>query len=174
MATETAEPTTPDLTLDVAPEVTPEQEPEAEAFDSEKALAKIRKANAEAQALRARAKEAETKAATAEALAARVPELEATLVRERVARRLGLPDELVDRLRGATEAEVLADAESLVKLVTPKAPPKSAKPVESLQTGSGDGAAGETLDQRIAAAQKAKDWRTVLHLQNEKLIPSSK
>jgi hypothetical protein len=75
--------------------------------------------------------------------AKRVPDLEAQLVRERVARKLGLPDALVDRLRGGTEDEVMADAESLVALVAPKAP-KQQRPVEALQPGSGRAATGPT------------------------------
>lgn len=137
-----------------APEVTaaaPEAEaPAAEAdptpaddFDATRALEKIRKANAEARALRERAKVAEDKAASLEDVAKRATDLEAQLVRERVARRLSLPDELVDRLRGATEDEVMADAEKLVALVAPKARPQApARPVESLQPGSGAAESG--------------------------------
>lgn len=121
---------------------TDQQQPDEEPFDAPRALEKIRKANSEAKALRERAKAAEDATATAEqkakdleAQAARVSDLEAQLTRERVARKLGLPDALVDRLRGTTEVEVLADAESLVALVAPKSKP--ARPVESLQTGTG-------------------------------------
>lgn len=108
---------------DVDSPATPEPETTSEPdFDAARALDKIRKANAEAKALRDRAKSAEDKLATAEELAKQVPDLQAQLVRERVARKLGLPDALVDRLRGATEAEVMADAEALVTLVAPSQP----------------------------------------------------
>lgn len=137
------------------------------AFDAEKALAKIRKANSEARALRERTKTAEDKAADLAATAAKVPDLEAELVRERVARKLSLPDELVDRLRGATEAEVMADAEKLVALVAPR-PKASSRPVESLQPGSGS-TPEPSLDDRIAAARQAGDFRTVISLENQKL-----
>lgn len=120
-----------------------DQQPD-EAFDASRAMEKIRKANSEAKALRERAKAAEDATATAEqkakdleAQAARVPDLEAQLTRERVARKLGLPDALVDRLRGTTEEEGLADAEALVALVAPKQ--KTLRPVESLKPGSGAG-----------------------------------
>lgn len=104
-----------------ATETTPDP---ADDFDAARALEKIRKANAEAKSLRERAKNAEDaktaaelRAATLEADANRVADLEAQLVRERVARRLGLPDPLVDRLKGGTEEEVMADAEQLLALV---------------------------------------------------------
>lgn len=113
-----------------------------EEFDAARAMDKIRKANAEAKSLRDRAKaaedaqaNAEQKAKDLESAAARIPDLEAQLLRERIARKIGLPDALVDRLRGTTEADVLADAESLVALVTPK--PKPGRPVESLLPGTG-------------------------------------
>lgn len=148
--------------------------PTADEFDASRALDKIRKANAEAKALRERAKVAEDKATSLEDVAKRVPDLEAQLVRERVARRLSLPDELVDRLRGATEDEVMADAEKLVALVAPKQRPAAAaaRPVESLQPGSGVAAsgpaqlsradmAGMTADQ-IVAAKAAGQFDTLL------------
>jgi hypothetical protein len=135
------------------PEGTAVPDPSAETpeptedFDPARAMEKIRKANAEAKALRDRAKAAEGAQATAEqkakdleSAAARIPDLEAQLVRERIARKLSLPDALVDRLRGTTEGEVMADAESLVALVAPRA--KSTRPVESLQTGTGKADSG--------------------------------
>jgi hypothetical protein len=52
--------------------------------------------------------------------AAKVADLEAQLVRERVGRRLGLSDVLIDRLHGATEEEISADAKALLAAL-PKA-----------------------------------------------------
>ncbi len=130
-----------DTTTTTEPETTVTETDDT--FDPARALEKIRKANAEAKSLRDRAKAAEAQQASAEqkakdleSAAARIPDLEAQLVRERVARRIGLPDALVDRLRGANEAEVLADAESLIALVAPKSN-KPTRPVEALQVGSG-------------------------------------
>lgn len=121
-----------------------EESSQEQPFDPAAALAKIRKANQEAKALRERTKGAEKRAETAEEQAKRVPELEAALRREQVARKVGLPDELVDRLRGDTAEEMLADAEKLVSLigssVKPPAPPRPV--VESLQPGSGEGGSG--------------------------------
>lgn len=141
--TGTPDPSTTPPEGTAAPESTePETTEPSEDFDPARAMEKIRKANAEAKTLRDRAKAAEGAQATAEqkakdleSQAARIPDLEAQLVRERIARRIGLPDALVDRLRGGTEAEVLADAESLIALVAPKS--KATRPVESLSPGTG-------------------------------------
>jgi hypothetical protein len=63
----------------------------------------------------------ETKAAAAELAVAR----------ERAGRKYGLPDELVERLQGADEAELLADAEKLRALLKPGTPPPPAPPAPS-------------------------------------------
>lgn len=165
---------TPATATPEAPEATEAAEPTTDNdFDATRALEKIRKANAEARALRERAKTAEDRATTAEDTAKRVPDLEAQLVRERVARKIGLPDELVDRLRGTTVDEVMADAEKLVALVAPRQRPNAAaRPVESLQPGSGVAAsgpaqlsrsdmAGMSADQ-IVAAKAAGQFDTLL------------
>ena len=100
-------------------------------FDSERAMEKIRKANSEALNLRKRVKELEQYEAAARAaddakkteaekfaeqLAAvtrRADDLQVELLRERVARKAKLPDELADRLRGTTIEELEADAKAL-------------------------------------------------------------
>lgn len=132
-ATDTVE--TPDTTPDAPAEVAETTEPPEPTFDPERAQATIKKIRSEKLAAAERARKAEDRATAAEDAAKRVPDLEAQLVRERVARKLNLPDALVDRLRGATEDEVMADAESLVALVAPKI--KTTRPVESLQPGTG-------------------------------------
>jgi hypothetical protein len=116
--------------------------------DWSKVQEKLRKTNAEARALRERAKVAEEQAKAAEDKAASVDaisrerdELQAQLLRERVARQVGLPDALVDRLRGSTAEEVAADAETLVALIAPKAK-QPGRPVEALTPGSGIDTAG--------------------------------
>ena len=58
-----------------------------------------------------------------------------------MARQLGLPDALVDRLRGNTAEEGAADAESLVAVIAPKAK-QPGRPVEALTPGSGTDTAG--------------------------------
>lgn len=102
-------------------------------FDADKAAERIRKLQSEAKNLRARAKDAETKAAGVDERDKRIQSLESDLLRERVGRRLNLPDELVDRLRGGTEDELLADAEKLVGLIGAR--PASRKPAEQLRGG---------------------------------------
>lgn len=148
-------------------------------FDAARAMDKIRKANAEAKALRDRAKAAEdakaaalTEVETAKQEAAQVPTLKAQLLRAEVALELGLPASLAKRLVGGTRDELLADAEELLATVTPAAKgSKASRPVESLAPGSGPTSTGPSLDQQIAAAQKAGDWRAVIALQNSKLSP---
>lgn len=120
---------------------TPQEGTEAESedwrsnFDADKAADRIRKLQSEAKNLRERAKQAEKKAEGVDEKDQRITALEADLLRERVGRRLNLPDELVDRLRGNTEDEILADAEKLVSIVGK--PSSSSKPTEVLR-GGGD------------------------------------
>lgn len=104
-------------------------------FDADKAAERIRKLQSEAKNLRERAKTAEQKAAGADEKDQRISSLEGELLRERVGRRLNLPDELVDRLRGNSEEEVLADAEKLVSIVGKT--PGTKRPTETLR-GGGD------------------------------------
>lgn len=134
--TEAEEPQEVEATESDAPEAEDKPEDWRNDFDAEKALEKIRKQNSELKNLRARAKQAEEKAAGVEEKDSRLKQLEADLLRERVGRKLGLPDELVDRLRGSSEEEMLADAEKLVELLSPRRP-VSQKPVETLR-GGGD------------------------------------
>lgn len=102
-------------------------------FDPDKAADRIRKLQSEAKNLRTRAKAAEEKAAGADEKDQKIQTLEGQLLRERVGRRLGLPDELVDRLRGDDEDTVLADAEKLVGLLGK--PTTTRKPAEQLRGG---------------------------------------
>lgn len=85
------------------------------------------KANAEAAARLAQLEESqksveERLTSRAEKAEARIPELERENARLRVALAKGLPVDLVDRLRGDTEDELAADADSLLALVKPDAP----------------------------------------------------
>ncbi|MFD6636763.1 hypothetical protein ACFWDN_13210 [Micromonospora chalcea] len=86
---------------------------------------KLTKANAEAANYRTRLREVEKKlseaktpedfeTATKELREANV-NLERQLLRERVARKAGLPDDLAERLQGATQEELEADAKKLQK-----------------------------------------------------------
>lgn len=103
-------------------------------FDADKAAERIRKIQSENKNLRERAKSAEEKAKGVDEKDQRITALQAELLRERVGRRLNLPDELVDRLRGDNEEEILADAEKLVAIVS-KPTPGGGKPTERLRGG---------------------------------------
>lgn len=125
-----------EVTEDV--EETEDTEQPDEAFDADKAREKIRKVNSENRTLRERAKNAEAKAKGAEDSGKRVSELEAENMRLRVAAKLGgqLPDDLIDRLRGNTEEELLEDAEKLLGHFERKKPPTQ-QPRENLRGGGG-------------------------------------
>jgi hypothetical protein len=97
---------------------------------------RLTKANAEAANYRTRLRDAETKlgsAKTVEEFETAVTDLktanerlEAELLRERVARKFDLPDDLAGRLHGATVEELEADAKALAKYAsTPATPPGS-------------------------------------------------
>lgn len=105
-----------------------------EEIDATGLLDKVRKQNSELKNLRARAKEAEAKASTADDKDKQIAELQSTLLRERVARKSGLPDKLVERLVGDDEESLMADAEALLELFAKKSPPSS-KPSEALRGG---------------------------------------
>lgn len=115
----------------------PGDEPdEGETFDSARALDKIKKLNSEAANLRKRAKEAEEKASGADQSSQKVTALEADVLRLRVGLKHGLPEKVIDRLRGSTEEELLADAQALLESFSPARPPSN-RPVERLR-GGGD------------------------------------
>lgn len=96
-------------------------------FDPDKAMERIKKLQSENKNLRTRAKSAEEKADGAEEKDSRIASLEKELLRERVARKLNLPDALIDRLRGDTEDDLLDDAQKLIGLVS-GGKPKPANP----------------------------------------------
>lgn len=176
--------TTPEET---APEAVAPDEP----FDADRAKAKIEKANREAAALRARLKEAEPLVAkareleeaqktaeqrAAEALAAaekRAATAEAELIRAQVAAEKGLTAAQAKRLVGTTRDELLADADEFLSLMPPAQPAQPAAasrtPVEALRPGALPNPGPLSLDEQIAAANKAGDWRAVITLQNQKL-----
>lgn len=104
-------------------------------FDSQTTLTKIRKLNAEAAALRKRAKEAEEKAATVTERDSEIAALKAQNLRLRVGATLGLPQQLLSRLQGETEEEIMADAETLLALFEKKTPPSERTRIQ-LKTGA--------------------------------------
>lgn len=139
--TDPIEPTDPPQEGDPA-----DPEGEDEKFDLERALAKIRKQNSEAENLRKRAKEAEEKAAGSDEKDSRIKALEAENLRIRVGAKHGLPEELIERLRGETEEEILADAEKLLAFVAPTRRPPTDKPTERLRGGTAPTAEPEETD----------------------------
>ena len=135
----------------------PEPEGEQpEPFDQERAMAKIRKANQEARALRAKAKAAEAKASTADQAEARAEKAEAQLLKLRVAMKYSLPEQLASRLNGTTEEELTKDAEELLQMFTPKVP--SGRPKPELRPGSGPSGdlTDDEMDPRKLAAKIAR------------------
>lgn len=135
-------------TTEQEPQEGAEQEPtdDGDKFDPSKALEKIRKLNSEAANLRKRVKEAEGKAADTGEKDDRIKALEAENLRIRIGARHGLPDTLIDRLKGDTEEEILADAEKLLELVTPAKRPPTVKPTERLSGGGDPTAEPEETD----------------------------
>lgn len=64
---------------------------------------------------------------------AQIKGYETAALKSRVARELGIPDELADRLTGESEDDIRKDAEGLSALLKrrePKAPPRSTEPAD--------------------------------------------
>lgn len=99
---------------------------EPEQWDHARALAKIRKANAEAKAQRERAKAAEAKAATLDEVTRERDALRAQANRYQIAAETGLDPFLASRLQGDTLEEMREDAQALLEHVAPLAPPSQA------------------------------------------------
>jgi hypothetical protein len=121
-------------------------------FDPERARKKIAKQNSELKNLRERAKAAEQKAdGVSEETQKRIDALEAEKLRFEVAFEIGLPKELVPRLQGSTKEELLADADSLLELVSPAKRPPTNRPQESLRGGGEPEREPEETDPRKIA-----------------------
>lgn len=125
----------------------------AEAWNPERARAKIRKLNSEARSVKERLKAAEEAAKTSETeKSAQLTELETKNLHLRVGLRLGLPEELIDRLRGSTEEEVVKDAEGLIDLIAPAPAMSDGRPKPRLRGGTEPAAEPEETDPRKLAA----------------------
>lgn len=122
------------------------EESEDAPFDADRALAKIRKLNSENKNLRDAKKVAEEKAAGTDEKDTRIQALEAENLRIRIGARHGLPDELIDRLKGDSEEEILADAEKLLALVSTRKAPPTRQPREALRGGGDPSAPTEETD----------------------------
>ena len=117
------------------PDESDDIELEGDNFDPKKVLAKIKKQNSELKNLRDRAKQAEQKVEqTSEDKDKEISNLQTQLLRERVGRKTGLPDQLVERLKGDDEESMLKDAEDLLEVFAKSRPP-TAKPHEQLRGG---------------------------------------
>jgi hypothetical protein len=108
-----------------------------DAFDAARAKEALRKKNNENRALRKRTADAEAKAKDADGKDTRITALEAENLRLRVGARHGLPEALIERLKGNTEEEILQDAEKLLELVSPTKRPPTNQSKERLR-GGGD------------------------------------
>lgn len=79
------------------------------------------------QAQLAEAKTPEEFQAAVDEYKGKLEQTQAEVMRERVARKFNLPDALAERLRGSTEEELTADAESLRELIGEPTPPATPK-----------------------------------------------
>lgn len=165
---------TPDVVTPAAADGTPDPAaadgvtpPAGKELTAEQLVEKNRKANSEAKALRDRNKtlEADLKEFTAwkesqkteeqriterqQALEAENAQLKRAALIARVQATAKLPDELLTRLRGETEEELLADAKALAALIVPPAPvPLAPNPGQRIAPGS-----ESTSDPRQTAAK---------------------
>lgn len=121
-------------------------------FDPARALAKIKKLNSENRNLRKAKDEAEARAKGTDVKDTRIKALEAENLRIRIGARHGLPDELIDRLKGDTEEEILADAEKLLALVAGRKAPTQ-RPKENLRGGGNPNEEPDETDPRKLAAK---------------------
>lgn len=109
-------------------------------------------------------------AAQAEAATARSEAL-----RLKVATAKGLPAAFAARLQGGTEEEMSADADALLAAFPqPASPPASRTPVEALRPGALPNPPDPSLDDQIAAANKAGNWREVIRLNGQKIAANTK
>jgi hypothetical protein len=149
----------------------PEQEAsQEEAFDEERAKAKIRKANSEAENLRKRLKELEPLAQRAQefeeaqktetqraveaqqAAEERAVKAERDALRYRVAVDKGLRPELIDFLTGESQEDIEAKADTLLALTTPATPEVTRQPRERLRPGAVPASEPEETDPAKLAA----------------------
>lgn len=125
---------------------------ERDSYDADRIREKIRKLNSENKNLREAKKAAEEKAAAVPEYEKQLADAQAENLRLRVGARLGLPEALIDRLKGSSEEEILKDAEALLDLVSPKRP-MTGKPAERLRGGTEPAGEPEETDPRKLAAR---------------------
>jgi len=128
-----------------------ENDEPADDFDADRALKKIRKLNSENRNLRKAKEQAEEKAKGSDEKDTRIKALEAENLRIRIGAKHGLPDELIDRLKGDTEEDILADAEKLLAVMAGKKPPTD-RPKARLRGGTDPDEEPEETDPRKLAA----------------------
>lgn len=90
-------------------------------------------------------------------------------LRLRIAIKNGISDEDAETfLTGATEEQMTRQAERLVAMQGSAAPPPAARtPVAALRPGALPNPAPLSLPEQIAAAEKAKDWKTSMALKSQ-------
>lgn len=122
-----------------------------DAWDADRARTKIRKLNAEIRKTKEKLRAQEEAANNPNPeTQAEVAKLQAENLRLRVGARLGLPDELIDRLRGDSEEAVLEDAEKLLALITPSRP-SDGRPKPRVSGGTEPAVEREETDPRKLA-----------------------
>ena len=110
-------------------------EQDEDTFDPKRALKKIKKQNSELKNLRERAQEAEQKVSkTEQEKDQEIATLRSELLRARVGLKTGLPEQILSRLKGETEEEMMSDAEAFMELFHKNRPP-APKPTEALRGG---------------------------------------
>lgn len=82
--------------------------------------------------------------------------LEREALRTRVGLAKGLPAELIDRLQGETEEDLQADADKLIKLVTPEAPgvPRASRTQGAPENGSPASGSNASINEAIRRAAR--------------------
>lgn len=97
---------------------------------------------------------------------------EEALLRRDVADEKGLTPAQAKRLVGKTREELLADADDfLASLPQPLAAAATSRtPVEALRPGALPQVPALTLGEQIAAAEKAKDWKTAMSLKSQQVV----
>lgn len=149
---------------DPAEDTKPDDDPKPDGDDVRAMRAALRKANKEAADLRTRFKELEDRdkseadklAERATAAEDRAAKAEAKVLRAEIALKKGLTPSQAKRLVGATEDELLADADELLADIKGAAAPPTPPPdVDQGVIGDGKGDADKSVEDYVAEFNKS-------------------